>query len=131
MYTSVIMFFVLLLFYSDILLLYSIRVQESMSHHAEDVERLQEDFAEERSRLLHQIAQLQHYAPSILLFRSFSSSSPLLFSYILVVGMHIVGETEHQVVNAIDMEMRARRAEREAQVARDEAWKERIIIFIF
>lgn len=37
-----------------------------------------------------------------------------------------MGETEHQVVNAIDMEMRARRAEREAKVARDEAWKERI-----
>lgn len=39
-----------------------------------------------------------------------------------------MGETEHQVVNAIDMEMRARRAEREAKVARDEAWKERIML---
>ncbi len=43
-----------------------------------------------------------------------------------LANLNILGETERQVADAVEMEMRARRAEREAQVAREEAWREHI-----
>lgn len=63
--------------------------------------------------LFHQVIQLALNYRNLILFAD---------------GIHVIAETEHQVVNAVEMEMRARRAEREAQVARDEAWKERIFV---
>lgn len=52
-----------------------------MATHNEDVERLQEKFEEERSKLLHQIAQLQTYAPSTLIFIFCLLKYFLIFNY--------------------------------------------------